>query len=120
MLAFSNGSLGVYNSYADSITLGSLNYVGGTLSIGSNRDLANISLPALRNIGGGLEISNTTLVDNIELPVLQTVGGTLDCYGSFTKYDNRCPFLDRHALLTPYLYSVSFPALLSVSGEVNI
>lgn len=82
-LASTNGSLGFYSNFFQSLVAPNLTMVGGDLSFANNDDMTNITMPQLQTVTGGLQIANNTELNAIGFSSLETVGGAVSFVGSY-------------------------------------
>jgi hypothetical protein len=85
-LVSTNGSMGFYENYFESLEAPNVTNVGGGLTFVDNNQLTNVSFPSLRQVNGGLGISNNSHLGTIDgFPRLARVGGAIDCNGEFKE-----------------------------------
>ncbi|KAI8877029.1 hypothetical protein K501DRAFT_199109 [Backusella circina FSU 941] len=90
-----------HQNHLSSITLESLNAIGGQVIIAQNELLKTLNFPTLTSIQGALSIGNNSALETIEgFPQLTEIGGLIDFAGSFNDY--------------------KFPVLQEVRGGVRV
>lgn len=81
-----SGDLSFISNTFTELGLGTIDEIGGTLTLTKNTNLEKLGLPKLRRLGGALSLSDNSALASIQaFPNLEEVDGTLDITGAFDE-----------------------------------